>query len=121
MVAGQRRVFIYGQFLDAGARGRRRLLAPPPTRASVAIEILREFSALEFIGKIYVLARDGNWQPVTPLGVSQFDWFEKYQDANKKKQQFYFETQERDFWKVLYMRQESDEVGTYMAVALKHE
>jgi hypothetical protein len=125
MVAGQRRIFIYGNFVDEAERsssGRaRRILGG--NQPGVAIEILREFSALEMIGKIYVLTRAQNWAPVTPLGVSQFEWYKTYQQALRKKEAFFFEegAETSDVWRVLYIRQESDEVSSYMAVALRHD
>jgi hypothetical protein len=126
MVAGQRQIFIYGNFVDEADRsttGRaRRILGGQ--QPSIAVEILREFSALEMIGKIYALTRDRNWAPVTPLGVSQYSWYKDYQEALRRKQSFFFEGQGADtpdVWKVLYIRQESDEVGSYLAVALRHE
>jgi hypothetical protein len=126
MVAGQKRIFIYGNFADEADRsedGRTYRILDSQNLPSVAIEILREFSALELIGKIHVLTRDRNWLPVTTSGVSQFEWYKKYQQASRKKEEFYFEgegPQSSDVWRVLYIRQESDDQGSYMAVALKH-
>lgn len=123
----QRRIFIYGQFVDSKERstsGRAARILSGDRLPSIALEILREFSALELIGKIHVMGRDRNWLPVTELGVTQFDWYKKYQEASRRKQEFYFEAdgpESLDLWRVLYIRQESDQFGSYMAVALRHD
>jgi hypothetical protein len=114
------RIFIYGRFQDEPGIPLS-FLPPPPELPSVAIEILREFSALEFIGKVYVLTPGRNWQPVTPLGVGNFDWFKKYQSQSRQRSKFYFAAQDGDLWRVLFLRQESDDQGPYLAAALKHE
>src|ERR1700677_4963872 len=122
MVIGSRRVFVYGSFVDRVQRGG---MTPPPGLPTTAVEILREFSAIEFVGKVYALTPGRNWQPGSPLGAGEYEWFRKYRDilAHKKTtvNKLYFKTQEDDHWEVLYLRQESDESGAYMAVALKHE
>jgi hypothetical protein len=123
-----RRTFIYGEFLGAeffsdSAYG----LAPPPRPelATEAIEILREFSLLEFVGKIYVLTPSRNYEPVTPLGVRNYTWYRDYQMASlgkeKGKSKYYFKVKQGDIWRVLWIRQESDDAGPYMAVALQHD
>ncbi len=131
-----KRVFIYGQFLDQVQMAAPSFLisslfgSPPgaigtaisdPELAPQAIEILREPSVLELIGKIYVLTASRNYQPVTPLGVRTFDWYERYQRASVNKEKFYFKAKEGDLWQVPWMRQESDDSGSYVAVALKHD
>lgn len=120
------RVFIYGEFQsevsDSGMRG----IPPPPRRddlAPQAIEILREFSPMDLIGKIYVLTQGRNYQPVTPLGVRNFAWYNEYRIASvgTKKPRYLFKVKDGDLWHVLWMRQESDEAGPYMAAALRHD
>jgi hypothetical protein len=123
------RVFLYGDFVERTDRVRNKNLPPPPApppslRPSIAIEILREFSSSELIGKIYVQTRDQNWQPVSPLGLNSYDWFSMYRNIQKNEQstnQLYFQTPEKDYWEVLYFRQESDESGAYVATALRHK
>jgi hypothetical protein len=123
MVISSKRIFIYGNFVDRAAHALG--LPPPPNQPTVALEILREFSALEFVGRVYVLSPGRNWQPVSPMGVREYDWFRKYRDILQHKKttanKLLFETQERDFWEVLYLREESDESGAYMAAALRHD
>ena len=114
------RVFLYGHFLD---KKQRTGLPPPPPRPTVAIEIQRGFSPSELIGKIYVQTQQ-NWQPVTPAGVNSYDWFTTYRDIQQHEEsqnKLYFQTPEKDYWEVIYFRQESDESGAYMAVALRHD
>jgi len=122
MVTGGKRVFIYGHFLDRVEKQRK---LPPPSLPSNAVEILREFSAVELIGKLYALTPERNWQPVTPDGVRNFEWFKTYRNIVTHKpttqNRMYFESQDGDFWEVLFFRQEADELGQYMAVGLRHE
>jgi len=122
MVISSKRIFVYGNFIDRVEKAHG--LVPPPNISTVALEILREFSALEFVGKVYVLSPGRNWQPVSPMGVREYDWFRKYRNILQHKKtsanKLYFETQERDFWEVLYLREESDESGAYVAAALRH-
>jgi hypothetical protein len=126
-----RQVFIFGEFIS------QQRLSPPLTIGSPlqmppatvpglelsteAIEILREPSVLEVIGKIYVLTSNRNYQPVTPLGVRNFNWYREYQTASRTKDKFFFKAKEGDLWHVPWMRQESDESGAYIAVGLKHD
>jgi|ERR1700674_3441683 len=119
-----KRVFIYGQFVeDKVANSPLAFLLPPPPETGLsteAIEILREPSVLELIGKVYVLTSSRNYEPVTPLGVLNFEWYKKYRSATQHRAQFYFSAKNGDLWHVPWMRQESDDAGSYIAVALKH-
>ena len=117
------RVFIYGHFaIGGGAFGSLGRINPPPdTLAPQAIEILREPSVLELIGKVYVLTASRNYQPVTPFGVSSFSWYTDFQSASKRGEPFYFKAERGDSWHVKWMRQESDESGPYIAIGLKHD
>ena len=119
------RVFIYGQFeeddptkLIVG-----QILGSPSDIATEAIEILREPSVLELIGKVYVLTASRNYQPVTPLGVRNYTWFKDFQISSigRVRPKFYFRVKDGDRWQVLWIRQESDDSGGYIAVALRHE
>jgi len=116
------RVFIYGDFTE---KHKLPFLPPPPRLddlSPLAIEILREFSPSELIGKIYVLTQSRNYQPVTPLGVRNYSWYNDYRLASigKSDPHFHFTVKDGDKWRVLWMRQESDDLGPYMAVALRH-
>jgi hypothetical protein len=116
------RVFIYGHFAISDAHSSFfEKIGLQSTLPPQAIEILREPSVLELIGKVYVLTTNRNYQPVTPFGVSSFSWFTDFQQASKRGEAFYFEAEQGDKWQVKWMRQESDEVGPYIAVGLKHD
>jgi hypothetical protein len=122
-----RRIFIYGRFLEENEANPSFPLPfilpklPEPELSTEAIEILRELSLFELIGKVYVLTSSRNYQAVTPLGVRNFDWFKQYQQASEKKEKFYFKAKEGDLWRVPWMRLESDDSGSYIAVGLKHD
>lgn len=123
MVAEAKRVFWYGNFVNKEDRAQR---LPMPIEASGnAIEILREFSATELVGKVYARTRGGNFQAVSPMGVRDYSWYRDYQDFLRGgkivEKSLYFATQESDYWEVLYLRPETDESGGYVAVALQQE
>jgi hypothetical protein len=76
------RPFVYGTFRwPIKAAGP--LQAIPmvlPGEPDIALEILREFSATELIGKLYIRPLFGNWEFMKPeqlKSVSWYDWFEK--------------------------------------------
>jgi hypothetical protein len=128
-----KRVFIYGQFateqsplpifLRPEFSSIGSPIAPSGTTelSTEAIEILREFSTLELIGKVYVLTSNRNYQPVTPLGVRNFNWYNDFQKASMNKEKFYFRAKNGDLWTVPWIRLESDDSGAYIAAALKHD
>jgi hypothetical protein len=110
------RVFIYGDYSEAPA-----VLASLGSflgarEPNIAIEILREFSASELVGKVYVRGRAGNWIPVSQPGIREFTWYKEF-----SKGRLFFVTQGSDPWKVLYFRPESDETGPYVAIGLRLE
>lgn len=114
------RVFIYGYFMEREPTGLYRLTPPPGTLPSEAIEILREPSVVELIGKVWVLTSARNYQAVTPFGVTNFQWFQNFQRASKEGTPFYFKAEHGDKWNVRWFRQESDESGPYIAAGLQH-
>jgi hypothetical protein len=122
MVTETRRVFINGNFINKDQREQR--LPMPIEVSSNAIEILREFSSTELVGKVYVRTLGGTLQPVSPMGVRDFDWYQEYQKSLRGGNivgNLYFETKDGDFWEVVYLRPETDESGGYIAVALQLE
>lgn len=114
------RVFIYGEF-QSGNPPSFLTLGRPGEVATEAIEILREFSPNELIGKIYVLTQDGSYLPVSPYGVRNYVWYKDYQEAARRKQPTRFVARAGDDWQVQWIRQESDDSGPYIAAGLKHE
>lgn len=81
----------------------------------IAIEILREFSPTELVGKVYAMGRGSNWAPVSQPGLRIYNW---YQDFSKTKS-LRFDMDGSDPWDVLYFRPESDDAGPYVAVGLR--
>jgi hypothetical protein len=109
---GQNWTFVYGDFFFGK---KSHSMPPPPGRQPFAVEILREFSTTEFVGKLF--ARVGSsWLPSTRGGLSNYLWYEPYQ---KSKGPLYFEMEGSGIWQVQNLREESDDSGPYMAVALK--
>jgi hypothetical protein len=105
------RTFMYGTFASPEEFSGLRPGLPP----EVAIEILREFSASELVGKIYVKGRGGNWVPVSDPAVRDYIWYRDF----KKTKNLEFWMDGSAPWKVLYFRIESDDAGPYLAVGLK--
>ena len=117
MVIASRRTFVYGRFVDKALHKTGKLVSRPPgSRTETAIEILREFSASEFIGKVYVLSAGNNWLQLAPIGVHNYGWYEKFREGKE----LLFEMEGGELWEVLQLRTESDESGSYVAVALRH-
>jgi hypothetical protein len=122
------KVFIYGRFKHPGEVP----LLPFPfaptapigspiisafnTAPDVAVEILREFSATELVGKVYVLGRGSAWSPVSQPGIRAYSWYQDFPRLG-----LILDTEGSNPWKVLYFRQESDDSGPYVAVGLKLE
>jgi hypothetical protein len=119
MVVRTARTFVYGDFF-LGKKPRS--LPPLPGTQPFALEILREFSTTEFVGKLF--ARAGNsWQPSTGGGLGNYPWYQIYQKASAAhggaKLPLYFDMEGSGPWQVQHLRDESDDSGPYIAVALK--
>lgn len=104
-------VFIYGHFTSAPSLLGAILGRPRP---DIAIEVLREFSATELVGKVFAKGTGGNWMPVSQEGLGNFTWYKDF----SARRELYFVAEGSDPWQVLYFRPESDEAGPYAAVAL---
>jgi hypothetical protein len=115
------RTFLYGTFAEGRESTHRPGLEPPPLlseapgSADIAIEILREFSASELVGKVYIKGRDRNWVPVSHLAVRDYTWYRDFRKAAALE----FRTDGSAPWRVLYFRIESDDFGPYVAVGLR--
>lgn len=108
------RTFIYGDFSDMPRTpGSSRPV--PVGQPGIAIEILREFSSTELVGKVYVKSRGGNWAPVSQPGLKDYVWYGEF--ARNKPLGFWVDMAQP--WEVLYFRTESDDAGPYVAVGLK--
>jgi hypothetical protein len=116
MVMRQDRPFVYGRFAWPSLLRLHPSLPPVPSLTSVAIEILREFSATELVGKVYTKGVSGMWLPIDPNALSEYDWYKHFvaKDAALR-----FDMKPSGRWNVLNFRVESDESGPYVAVALK--
>lgn len=133
MVARNKR-FVYGTFYWPGKA--RKLEPPPPPfmllspRAAqlrawdkIAIEIIREYSANELIGKLYYQGGMNQWTPIEPSQLADIDWYKWYKRISaplrEQAKSFYFDMEGSGRWAVLHFRNESDESGPYVAVALR--
>jgi hypothetical protein len=101
------RPFVYGHFSRPPA-DYEALTFLPPGSENLAVEILREFSANEFVGKLYYKSSLGDWTPLDPSKLSQYSSYS------------WFEMEGSGRWEVLHFRAESDEGGPYVAVALRY-
>ena len=112
------RRFVYGTFHRPG---KPKLPAPPWEK--VAIEVLREYSANEIIGKVYVQV-GGNWTPILLPAVENSDWYKWYKKLpahfRNRAKAYYFDMDGSGPWRVLHFRTESDETGPYFAVAIQY-
>jgi hypothetical protein len=87
-----------------------------PGAPDIAIEILREFSATEFVGKVYTKLSVGDWIVAQFQKIRQTPWFEAFEKSPKM---FVFDMQGSGPWEILHFRAESDESGGYVAIALR--
>lgn len=112
--------FVYGMFLWPG-RGRESgafygLSGIKPGEPDIALEILREFGATEFVGKVYTKLSIGEWTVTQFQKIRQTPWYEAFEKIPKM---VVFDMQGSGPWEVLHFRAESDESGAYVAVALR--
>lgn len=105
------RPFVYGAFHI------KQMLPPQGTKPPFALEILREFSSNELIAKIYQ-STGSSWVPVQPQSLNSFEWFSLY-GKTRGKMKIAFQMEGSGPWDVEHFREESDETGLYVAVALK--
>jgi hypothetical protein len=111
------RTFVYGDFFVGKKTGLTPILQP------FALEILREFSSTEFVGKLYIRAND-SWVPATRSMLFNFPWYTYYQKFSTSGSRLtskllHFGMEGSGFWQVENLRDESDDSGPYVAAALK--
>jgi hypothetical protein len=82
----------------------------------MAVEILREFSASELVGRLYSRIVGGDWSPIQPSVIHLFHWHEIF---TRNPALVVFDLEGSGPWQVLFVRRESDEQGIYTAIALK--
>ena len=126
--------FVYGVFTWVSKPSKGTTLPPALARAlklpkpdledRLAIEVLREYGPNELIGKIYSRGIGQNWVPVAPSEAEESDWFKSYkafpQNVRVVPKVYHFEMEGSGVWVVLHFRNESDEAGPYVAVALRY-
>jgi|SRR5579859_935889 len=111
--------FVYGQLFIASKKA---ALRPPPSDPVIALEILREFSTTEFVGKLYVNV--GTWIPAVRSHLAQFGWYQTFDKVKASPLGLALLRLWIDgsgSWKVTFFRDESDESGPYIALGLKLE
>ncbi len=109
------RPFVYGDFSWGVPRG---ALGRIPGSAPFGIQILREYSANEFLGKLYMRGSAGTWVPASTYSLNEFRWYQLFKRAQRN---LFFEMEGSGRWAVQHFRDESDETGPYFAVALKYQ
>jgi len=110
-------VFVYGTFLWI-QKPRTQAFFGTADEPDVALEILREFSASEFVGKLHIKPVIGHWTVAQFEEIRRTAWYEVYEKAP---QFIVFDMQGSGPWEVLHFRIESNDSGTapYVAVALR--
>jgi len=108
-------IFVYGTFLWI-QKPRTQAFFGTADEPDIAVEILREFSASEFVGKLYIKPVIGDWTIAQFEQIRQTAWY----DVSVKAPQFIvFDMQGSGPWEVLHFRLEGDMSGPYVAVALR--
>ena len=90
----------------------------------VAVEVIRDYGANELVGKIYTKGTANQWIPLDPSKEGEVEWFSWYKKfppgVRNNAKMYYFDMEGSGRWAVLHFRNESDESGTYVAVALRY-
>jgi hypothetical protein len=109
------RTFVYGDFVLGARTSLPRIMQP------FALEILREFSSTEFVGKLYIRLSD-SWVPATRAMLFNYPWYTSYQKMSTSRaasKLLHFVMEGSGVWQVENLRDESDDTGPYVAAALK--
>ena len=107
---------VYGKFLWP-ARPFTKGSKPGSSEPDIALEILREFKASEFVGRLYTKPYLGAaWAPAQLDRIKETAWYKAYEQF---RQDFLFIMQGSGPWELLDFRAESNESGPYVAVALR--
>jgi len=123
--------FVYGHFVWPGRKDQ---VPPRPGSEDVAVEILREYSSTELVGKLYERRafNFSEWEPIVPGSASSKAWYKlseapaslgpvtKAVAPQRIRPRLYFAMEGSGYWEVVNFRNESDETGPYVAVALKY-
>jgi hypothetical protein len=120
------KTFVYGTFrwplrgrLGPGLTRLPRVPITPFSKGDAALEILREFNPSELVGKLYAqgLVSSSNWGQVRPDLVAGTEWYLYFVRVHVH---LFFDMQGSGLWEVLHFRNESDDTGLYVAVALRY-
>ena len=115
MSSPSQQIFVYGTFLWV-QKPRTQAFFGSADEPDIALEILREFSASEFVGKLYTKPVIGKWTIAQFEEIRQTAWYEV---SEKAPQFIVFDMQGSGPWEVLHFRIESDESGRYVALAVR--
>ncbi|HME00233.1 MAG TPA: hypothetical protein VKM93_23240 [Terriglobia bacterium] len=107
--------FVYGELQPQGKRALSKVLGGD-RGPEFAIEIIREYSANELVGKLLRKGHSGDWVPVDSGTLASPEWQQRFSGTSPAK----FEMAGSGTWKVLHLRIESDETGPYVAIALRY-
>jgi len=119
MVIIAKRPFVYGDFNLPTEKTAGLKPTLPPGYSRYAVEILREFSPTEFVGKVYVIVPTTlQWVLLRPEDASRALWYEV---AIKAPKMVKFKMQGSGQWSVQNVRTESDDQGPYVALALTNK
>jgi hypothetical protein len=108
--------FVYGELQPQEMGRLLSKLAGLDRGPEFAIEIIREYSANELVGKLLRKGSSGDWVPVDPGTLASTEWQRRFSGNSPAK----FEMAGSGTWKVLHLRIESDETGPYVAIALRY-
>jgi len=111
------RSFVYGSFRWPKEREGVGVLEQilRPSDPDVALEILREYGPSEMLGRIHVIAPGSNWTRLSPSDASRCRRYTFYLQNHRD---VFFEMKGSGVWQVANFQNESDETGSYVAVAL---
>jgi len=118
--------FVYGKMRWPQRIATPQLPSPPPTwrsRDSVAVEIIREYSASELLGKLYIIGVSGDWTPASFAAIEQLEWYKFYLKLGQRDLDaatISFDMEGSGTWRIMHFRAESDPTGPYVAVALQY-
>ena|ERR1700740_691080 len=113
MAVTPNRTFMYGYFRATSSIPLFMLMGTQQ-EPDLAIEVLREFSATELVGKLFSKTV-GSWQLMTSMGVINYTWYKDFTSGKA----IQFIMRGSDPWDVLFFRPESDDAGPYVAVGLR--
>lgn len=121
--------FVYGELQPQGL-GRFFSRAAGNDQPEFAVEIIKEYSANELVGKLYRRGYSGQWTPVDPGTLESPEWQQHFSGRSggprmprfgaREIPEWKFEMAGSGVWKVLHLRVESDETGPYVAIALRY-